>query len=291
MEGALWANRLHAYITLLLYTVFDTWQLHQKDIAKATASGPPSVKRSKVTINTLNKWKVENDKALNTSMWLTFEKLDRDHVALLKCNVCSRFEGKLRGCHNYSPAFVVGTSNLRVSAVKDDAGTEMHKCSMLLLNKSKASDIEYTLITRALSTLDLDSASKMKCKFEIAYILCKEGLAFTKLEALCELEEKHGTDLGTGYKNNQACATFVEYIAQSLKEGLAGVRMLMDSMNVLLEHFCMQMLLAGKISKWPPWVPREIIPWVTVIDTCIAEHIEELDCPELTMCGKHDVCL
>lgn len=86
-----------------------------------------------------------------------------------------------------------------MSAVKDHAGTEMHKCSMLLLSKSKASGVvKYEPIARALSTLDPDSASKMKRKFEIAFMLCKERLAFTKMEAICEHDEKHGVDLGTG---------------------------------------------------------------------------------------------
>ena len=32
------------------------------------------------------------------------------------------------------------------------------------------------------------------------------------MSTLCELEEKHGVDLGAGYKNNQACAVFVDGI-------------------------------------------------------------------------------
>ena len=48
-------------------------------------------------------------------------------------------------------------------------------------------------------------------------------LGLHEMEAVCELEEKHGVNLGTGYKNNQACSTFVEYIAQSQREGLAAV--------------------------------------------------------------------
>ena len=107
-------------------------------MAQSTASAElPPTKRRKVIVNTVNKWRVENDKALNTSMWLTFEKLGREHVALLKCAVCGRFEEKLRGCRNYNSAFVVGTANLRVSAVKDHAATEMHKRSMMLLRKSR----------------------------------------------------------------------------------------------------------------------------------------------------------
>ena len=128
-------------------------------------------------------------------MWLTVEKLGREHVALLKCAVCGRFEEKLRGCRNYNSAFVVCTANLRVSAVKDHAAMEMHKRSMMLLRKSRSKNVEeYAPIAKALSTLDLDTASKMKRKFEIAYMLCKEGLAFTKMEAVCELEEKHGVN-------------------------------------------------------------------------------------------------
>ena len=167
-----------------------------RGMAGSTASAElPPTKRRKVTVNSVNKWIVENDKALNTSMWLTFEKLGREHVALLKCAVCGRFEEKLRGCRNYNSAFVVGTANLRVSAVKDHAATEMHKRSMMLLRKSRSRNVEeYAPIAKALSTLDLDTASKMKRKFEIAYMLCKEGLAFTKMEAVCELEEKHGVN-------------------------------------------------------------------------------------------------
>ena len=56
------------------------------------------------------------------------------------------------------------------------------------------------------------AASKLKRKFEIAYFICKEGLAFTKMSALCELEEKHRFDSGAGYKNNQACVVFVDNI-------------------------------------------------------------------------------
>lgn len=36
------------------------------------------------------------------------------------------------------------------------------------------------------------------------------------------MEEKHGVDLGSGYKNDKACATFVEYIAQGQRELLAN---------------------------------------------------------------------
>ena len=193
------------------------------NMATTTEEGPPS-KRRRVTVTTVNKWKSEHDKALGTCLWLTYAKSDRDHVASLQCSICKQFNDKIRSCRNYSSAFVVGSKNLRTSAFKDHAASEMHKRAMLLHTKSKSSSVvEYAPIARAFATLDRDAESKLKRKFEIAYLICKEGMAFTKMAPLCALEEKHGVDLGIGYKNNQACATFVDFIAQSMREELVEV--------------------------------------------------------------------
>ena len=134
--------------------------------------------------------------------------------------MCIQFADKIHSCRNFNPAFIEGSQNLCASSFKDYAATDMHKRAMILFRSSNVA--EYASIARALSTLDPDTASKLKPKFEIAYLICKEGLAFTKMSALCELEEKHGVDLGVGYKNNQACAVFVDYIAWAQREALAA---------------------------------------------------------------------
>ena len=96
---------------------------------------------------------------------------------------------------------------LRASSFKDHARSDMHQRAMLLFKKSQSSDVtDYAPIAKALSTLDAGSELKLTKKFEIAYLLCKENLAFTKMAPLCALEERHGVDLGSGYKNDQACA-------------------------------------------------------------------------------------
>ncbi len=38
------------------------------------------------------------------------------------------------------------------------------------------------------------------------------------MKPICDLEERHGVDLGPGYKNDQACATFLEFIAREQQE-------------------------------------------------------------------------
>ncbi len=65
-----------------------------------------------------------------------------------------------------------------------------------------------------------EQCNRKRIKKEVAYLMAKEGIAFNKMKPLCKLEERHGVDLGETYRNDQACATFVDYIAQDLREQL-----------------------------------------------------------------------
>ena len=124
---------------------------------------------------------------------------------------------------NYRPAFIEGTTNVRTSTFKDHTATDMHARAMMLHKKQHASHItKYSPIAAALlrSSMDTTTREQPKRKFDIAYTIAREMLAFTKMKTLCELEERHGVDLGQGYKNDRGCATFVEFIARDLQEQL-----------------------------------------------------------------------
>jgi len=71
---------------------------------------------------------------LNTSVCLWFEVADRDHVVSLSCVVCSQFQSKLVGMHNYRASFIDGTSNVRTSSFKEHASTDMHVRAWCLTN-------------------------------------------------------------------------------------------------------------------------------------------------------------
>ena len=47
--------------------------------------------------------------------------------------------------------------------------------------------------------------------------ICQDG-------PLCQLEERHGVYLGQGYKNELACATFIDYIAQEERQGTSSFK-------------------------------------------------------------------
>ena len=55
-------------------------------------------------------------------------------------------------------------------------------------------------------------------KFDIRYLLAKEGITFKKYLALYELEAQHGVNLGFAYKTKDSEKTFVRYIARRQRE-------------------------------------------------------------------------
>ena len=180
---------------------------------RGESSGCPPAKRE-VNKRTVDKWLAEYDRELNTSVWLRYELADCDRVVALKCAVCTRFRTKLESMHNYNLAFIDGTSNVRTFTFKEHARTEIHNRAMCLFKKAQFNSVlDYAPIATALTNLPMDDRSKqqVKRKFEVSYVIAREKLAFTKMKALCSLEERHGVDLGPGYRNDHACATFVEY--------------------------------------------------------------------------------
>ncbi len=58
-----------------------------------------------------------------------------------------------------------------------------------------------------------DTKQMLKIKFDIAYFVATQRLAFIKYPALCDLESKHRVNLGTSYRNENAGKTFCHFIA------------------------------------------------------------------------------
>ena len=146
----------------------------------------------------VDKWIVEYDKELNTSMWLKYTIINRLHVDALTCSICTRFKSKFEGMRNYNPAFIEGSRNLRTSSFKDHAASSMHVWAVTV-EKQQGNDVtQYAPIAKALLTMEELSQVMLKHKFDVAYFIAKEKLAFTKMRPLCELQERHVVDLGIG---------------------------------------------------------------------------------------------
>ena len=53
---------------------------------------------------------------------------------------------------------------------------------------------------------------RVKKLIEIAFVVAKEGLPFTKFVPIAQLEKPHRVELGQTYMNGHACAEFVDSV-------------------------------------------------------------------------------
>ena len=103
--------------------------------------------------------------------------------------------------------------------MKDLAQSDQHTHAMQLLKKEQGraaglGAASYAPIAQALSKLPAEERDRLKKKFDIAYFVATEKLAFTKYPNICEFEARHGVELGTSYLNKSAGRTFYHYIAK-----------------------------------------------------------------------------
>ena len=94
---------------------------------------------------------------------------------------------------NFSIAWIHGTSNQRTGSIIDHAKSTQHKAAMAYFktDQARASDKPVTAsspIARCLMDMDVTARKRTKHKFDICYVMAKEGTAFTKYTALYNLE-------------------------------------------------------------------------------------------------------
>ena len=147
-------------------------------------------------------------------------------VKRLKCSVCTRFRSRIMHRRNFSDRWIVGADSVRTSNIRDHAHSDQHDHAMSLLKQESAkaegkSCYSYAPIAIVLSTLPSDEKEPLRKKLDIAYFVAREKLSFSKYPAICELETKHGVDLGTNYRTQTAGSSFIHYSAEAIREGLA----------------------------------------------------------------------
>ena len=125
--------------------------------------------------------------------------------------------------------------------LKDHAQSDQHTHAMQLLKKEqgRAAGLRaasYAPIAQALSKLPADERDRLKKKFDIAYFVATEKLAFTKYPSICELEAQHGVELGTSYLNKSAGRTFCHYIAKECKENVVEALRKAHFFSILMDR-------------------------------------------------------
>ena len=165
----------------------------------------------------IHKWKEQ-------FQWLNFTKDEK-----MVCTVCTSQEEKIRLMPNASISFIVGSSNYRLSTLKDHASSECHKRAVREEENKKAETegrtLERQLITQTIppgsairegfKKMSLNEQSALRKLFEIAYLIALKGHAFTDFKDLIELEKIHEVKFQAGsYENESACKDFIFTIAE-----------------------------------------------------------------------------
>ena len=167
-------------------------------------------------------------------------------VEKLKCNVCIRYKSRIESRRNYSDKWLMGADSVRTSNIRDHARSDQHIHAMSIHYKmadgnSISREAELTIVSM-LQEIPQDTRSKLRKKFEIAYFVATQKLAYSKYPAICELEKHHGVNIGSTYLNSNACKTFCKFIAESKRLDLCKIianakffSILMDGSTALMK--------------------------------------------------------
>ena len=170
-------------------------------------------------------------KECNTFSWLDCETSGagaRKTVEKLKCKVCIQYRLSIEGRRNYSDKWILGADSVRNSNIRDHAHSDQHAHAMLLLRKSQAQTkgldaSAYAQIAKALNQMSEGDRKTLRVKFDIAHFVATQRLAFANYPALCQLESKHGVEVGTTYHKENAGKTFCHFIAEYRRDHLKEI--------------------------------------------------------------------
>ena len=120
------------------------------------ASKSPSATARNVKKSTLLKWKAGN--------WLEIVDSKRDKcevwVSSVRCNLCAKYEKKLRSTQNFNFSWCCGTTNVKIDAVETNMNGEPHKLALKLEEMFKAKPV--TLLGKAIFKLNENEKVRVK---------------------------------------------------------------------------------------------------------------------------------
>ena len=193
---------------------------HRKRSFSGDSSGSKVVK-CQIGYKTFEKWQVQYNTEHRTLTWLRCDtERGNARVVSLWCEVCRSYERKICSHKNFSKVWINGSGNHRTSNVIDHATSSQHKAAMECLKFNQAKKFQQPLaavapIVGSLMKLDAGARQRLRRKFDISFVMAREGIPFTKYTPIYELEARHEVDLGLSYNNDVAAKCFTHYIAES----------------------------------------------------------------------------
>ncbi|XP_069819635.1 zinc finger protein 862-like [Dendropsophus ebraccatus] len=142
--------------------------------------------------------------------WLKYNK----EKGVMYCEFCSK-AGDVAG----KTDFIKGTDHFKKETIKKHGDSLKHKNARDCIIARSAP--KQTPLARAVAHACEKTAEKdfkeMKIKFNVAYMIAREELPFTKYAAQILLMKKNGMDISKTYDNDTACAEIIGCIAEEFK--------------------------------------------------------------------------
>ena len=112
------------------------------------------------------------------------------------------------------------STNHKSSNIVDHGKSEQHTACMAYMRsdstKARNEPVKsYAPIACLLLCMEDSEMEKIKRKFEICYILAREGVTFLKYPTFHALVERQGVNIGSSYKHADCAKTFTYFIAES----------------------------------------------------------------------------
>ena len=122
----------------------------------------------------------------------------------------------------------MGADSLHTGNIHDHAKTIQHCTAMSLLEKEHTiargdGSSTYAPIARAIEKIPVTESTRLRQKFDIAYLVAIEKLSYLKYPSICELEKKHGVYIGVAYTNERSGRVFVHYIAEARRREIVDM--------------------------------------------------------------------
>ena len=203
--------------------------------AKAGSSGSSSKIRT-LQVGTAEKWKTTSLAKYDADNWLIIDADEKNKlVKTLRCSICSKYEHRITSVKGFQETWCrEGSKRLQHAAAVEHAEGNSHGVAYDLYLKNKGlsarertEKLKETVlvggqegIVHGIDVMNLKDFELTKKKFETAYFVAKEELPLSTFSKLLCLEERHGVEMGTAYRNRNYGGKMMDYVSESLSNEL-----------------------------------------------------------------------
>ncbi|XP_033753177.1 zinc finger protein 862-like [Pecten maximus] len=129
---------------------------------------------------------------------------------LMTCKVCKAYPG----LSDREGAFVKGCCNMRKDTLTAHDQNKKHKlCIDRSISDKRGAPIQVAY--HQTHKLNPSVKQRVTALFNTAFYVAKHGRPYSAFPELCSLQAKNGVDMGSMYRNDKGCKTFIEHIANS----------------------------------------------------------------------------